>query len=326
MRQRRQRGLTLVELLITIVIMSIIAAGAAGMLSASLQAHAYATARSSLYQEGQLAMERMTAGVRNCTYLLIPNAHTPSRDTLAFSGAVNDDNDYYFGDTLFPRIDEDLGADGDANGAPGLEKYDDDGDSSADEGADEDDDEDGSSGEDPLDGQDNDGDGNVDEDFGADANADASPGIASMDDDGDGSVDEGQTDDDDEDGSSDEDPLNPVLYVSTQLLVAVPIPIKTIPENTNKTTGEKKAELKLEPLEPIRLDRTLREIHPDTGQTIVLSTHVKDFEVLYEADDGTHDPRISITLTLVGDNGETVTFSEYVYPRNIMQKCGKKVQ
>ena len=64
-----------------------------------------------------------------------------------------------------------------------------------------DDDEDGASDEDPIDGLDNDLDGNIDEDPGAESNADGRPGIAGIDDDGDGLVDEGDPDDDDEDGS-----------------------------------------------------------------------------------------------------------------------------
>ena len=66
---------------------------------------------------------------------------------------------------------------------------------------------------------------------------------------------------------------------------------------------------------------TLREWFPHTAQTVDLSTHVTSFQVTYEAPE-----RILITLTLTGDQGKSVTFSEYVCPRNILQKTGKRVR
>ena len=89
---------------------------AAGLLDASLQAHQHGTGRASLHREGLLAMSRMTEGVRRCTFLLVPNAHTVRRDLLVFSGLTNDDKDHYFDDALFPRIDEDLSWDMNADG------------------------------------------------------------------------------------------------------------------------------------------------------------------------------------------------------------------
>jgi hypothetical protein len=147
-------------------------------------------------------MERMTDGVRRSTYILIPNAHSPTREILAFSGRINDDDDYYFNDPLFPRIDEDTAFDMDEDGDDGIIGIDDGGDGYIDEGvADSDDDEGSYADEDPHDGVDNDGDGNVDEDISADSNADGAPGINRMDDDGDGPIDEGEVWDDDEDGT-----------------------------------------------------------------------------------------------------------------------------
>ena len=79
-------------------------------------------------------------------------------------------------DHLFPRIDEDMGQNMNADNEPGIKDYDDDGDTSVDEWFNTDDDEDGvllwGYNEDPLDGIDNDGDGNVDEDLNEDANSD----------------------------------------------------------------------------------------------------------------------------------------------------------
>jgi len=284
MRRPREKGLTLLELLITITIMGIIATAVMPLLSICLEAHSQGDARSRLHHEGLLAMERMTAGVRQCTYLLIPNAHAQVRDILAFSGTVNEDNDYYFGDPLFPRIDEDPKKQMTHDDKSGIAGVDDDGDGLTDEGAFNDDDEDGSDGEDPLDGIDNDGDGNIDEDTHDDAN------ILGMDDDADGIIDGGGPLDDDEDGTSNEDPLNPVIYF--------------FDSGTN----------------------TLTESLPYTGESVDLSTHVTLFQVTYEAPDTARNPRAQIALTLTSDDGESVQFVEYAYPRNILQKTGKRVR
>jgi len=247
MRFSDEKGVTLIELLLTVTIMGTIAAAGSAILSACLTAQGNSTARSGLYREGLIAMERMTSGVRRCTYLLIPNNHNQVRDILAFSGTYNDDDDYYFDDPLFPRIDEDPGEDIIGEKIPGTENVDDDGDGSTDEGNWKGEDEDGTNNEDPLDGVDNDGDGLIDEDFIGDATNDGAPGILAMDDDGDGSVDEGSDDDDDEDGSTDEDPLNALLYL--------------FDSGSN----------------------TLRESFPETGETTNLSTHVTLFRTTCEA-------------------------------------------
>ena len=292
MRRINEKGLTLVELLVAITIMGIIATAAIPLLSTCLDVHSQGNARSRLYQEGLLAMERMTSGVRRCTFLLIPNAHNTTRDILAFSGFVNDDDDYYFNDPLFPKYDEDLNYDMNEDMEPGIRGYDDDGDGAIDEGFfnQGDDDEDGVFDEDPIDGLDNDGDGNIDEDCGIDTNNDGAPGIAGIDDDQDGEVDEGSVWDDDEDGSFAEVGLIPVIY------------------SFDSGTG------------------TLTESVPYTGETTNLSTHVTQFQVTYEAPDATHGPRVQIALTLTGDDGESVQFVEYAYPRNILQKTGKRVR
>ena len=247
MKHPDEKGVTLIELLLALTIMGTIAAAGSAILSACLTAQGNSNARSGLYHEGLIAMERMTGGVRRCTYLLIPNNHNKVRDILAFSGTYNDDNDYYFNDPLFPRIDEDPASDMNLDSAPGIALIDDDGDGAIDDGGTGDDDEDGLIDEDQLDGLDNDGDGNIDEDTTLDTTKDGAAGIKGMDDDGDGSVDEGLFKDDDEDGSFGEDPLNALLYLFD--------------------SGS----------------RTLRESFPETGETTDLSTHVTLFRVTYEA-------------------------------------------
>ncbi|MFH1490276.1 MAG: prepilin-type N-terminal cleavage/methylation domain-containing protein [Pseudomonadota bacterium] len=280
-----QKGITLVELLIGIAIMGLIATAGASLLSASINANEKGDARAALYQEGLLAMERMVSGVQRCTYLLIPNAHNPTRDVLALSGFINDDNDFYFGDPLFPRIDEDPGFDMNNDTFAGIKGFDDNGDGSIDNGATGDDDEDGLINEDPKDGVDNDGDGLIDEDVSNDASNDGVAGIKGMDDDGDGTVDEGNFKDDDEDGANDEDGLNALVY------------------QFNSGAG------------------TLTESVPSQAKSVVLSSRVSGFQVSL----GTPECLL-ISLTLIGKQGETVSFSEYVYPRNILQKTGKRVR
>ena len=289
MTRLNEKGLSLIELLTAVTIFAIIAVGATGLLTSALDSSNYGDKRYGLYREGLIIMERLTGQAKRCTFLLIPNAHTPTRDILAVSGFTNDDGDNYFDDALFPRIDEDPGNDTNGDGEPGIALMDDDGDGSTDEsGQPDNDDEDAGINEDPWDGKDNDaggGDGNIDEDPPEDANNDGAPGIKGMDDDGDDSVDEGATEDDDEDGSSNEDPLNPLLYFW---------------ESGNSTLKEKDA---------------------NSGQTTVLSTRVTAFQATFEAPD-----RILITLTLTGDDGEIVTFSEYVHIENTYQRIGKRVK
>ena len=276
-------GFSLVEVVISVAIMGILSVGAVGLVQTCLQATAVEQESASLYEEGFLALERMRTGVKTCTWLLIPNAHNPVRDILAFSGTVNDDDDYYFGDPLFPRIDEDTGKDMNGDWESGIAGYDDDGNGWIDDGDDrEDDDEDNHKNEDNLNGEDDDGDGNIDEDTKNDMNGDGIPGVKEMDD-GDGE------EDDDEDGAKNEDPLNETIYVY------------------DDGAG------------------TLTEILPD-GTTGILSSRITDFRVIYETYRYYKHPRIEISLTLTGDDGESTTFSEFVFPENTVQPCGKRVR
>jgi len=239
--------MTLVELLLAITCMAIISAAATFFLSTTLDIEVQGSTRSELYREGLSVMEKMKQGVKRCTYLTIPNSHNPTRDILAFSGTINEDNDFYFGDPLFPRIDEDRNRNTNMDGLAGIAGLDDDGDGSIDEGDESDDDEDGSMNEDPLDGIDNDGDGNIDEDSGSDMNTDNQDGIKGMDDDGDGQVDEHVIGDDDEDGSQDEDNFNYIIY--------------SYDNATNRLT----------------------ESIPFTGESTILSSQVTFFQVTREA-------------------------------------------
>jgi len=291
MRKPSERGMTLVELLLAVMGMAIISAGATFFLSTTLDIEVQGSARSELYREGLSAMETMKEEVKRCTYLLIPNAHSPVRPILAISGSINEDNDFYFGDPLFPRIDEDPHDDMIKDWGPGIVGWDDDGDTLVDEPAgshsDWDDDEDGLENEDWIDGIDNDSDGNIDEDCTIFGYYDHGTyvGLQGIDDDGDGSIDEGQPADTDEDGERHEDPLNPTIF--------------HLVGGTN----------------------ILRLTNPYLAQTVDLSTNVTFFQVTWEA-----PQRILIELTLTGDDDSNIQFSEYVYIQNTFQKLGKRVR
>lgn len=289
MKRAPQQGLTLIELTIAIAVLSLIAAAAAAVLSICLQAQAYGMARSDLQREGSLAMERMVSQLRITSRVAIPNGRQPQRDQLAVAEGLNNDGDYYFDDPLFPRSDEDSNDDDNADTGSGLLGYDDDGDGVLDEEAAEDNDEDGTPGEDLLNGLDDDDDGAVDEDRSGDANGDGAPGVSGADDDGDGEIDEGDGGDDDEDGDTGEDPPEFLVYSFDGAA------------------------------------RTLTEFASATGTSTVLSGHVTAFSVLYEGTEATHDARVSITLSLTDEEGKTLTFQEKVYPRNMVQKWGRRV-
>lgn len=284
-----RRGMTLVELLVAATVLGLISLAAAGLARTVLQAHAMGDVRATLYRDGTAIMDRITGEIRRSTHVAIPNAAAPSRDVLAVSGRVNDDYDFYFGDPLFPRIDEDPSVELEIDLGPGLAGIDDDGDGSTDEGGllgAGDDDEDGDEDEDPYNGLDDDGDGSVDEDSGTDRNGDLRAGIAGMDDNGDGQIDKNGligAGDDDDDWSTDEDGFNYVIY--------------------REDTG------------------TLVEERHDDGVYGILSSQVSRFEAVWVAPD-----RIRITLDLTDEYGNVVTFSEVACPRNMYQKTGKRVR
>jgi prepilin-type N-terminal cleavage/methylation domain-containing protein len=293
MRAACEKGLTLIELVLAITITGIIASAGTALLWTCLEAQGHGEDRSRLYQEGLMAMERMTAGIRKTTVVLVPNGHSPTRDILAFSRLVNSDGDFYFADPLFPRVDEDP-HDYFSFGSYGIKGVDEDGDGMLDEENFKDEDEDGSFGEEPIDGLDNDGDGAVDEEVQPDYDMNGVPGISNMDDDGDNLVDEvpNKPADDDEDDLINEEEILFAVY------------------SYNASA------------------KTLTEIHShshngiyDPAPRVVLSDHVTNFEAFFDAPE-----RIRITMTLTGDDGESVTFCEYVCPRNALQRKGKRVR
>jgi len=194
---KSERGLTLVELLISIVIISMIAGVSTRMVGGALDSWEHNRGKEDLLNSARLAMERMISGVRTTTWVLLPlmisdptdplypaSSYYP-RDILAVSGMIDND-----GDGLF---DEDPYYDITWSNKSGIKGIDDNNDGLVDNGfAGADDDEDGVKNEDPIDGIDNDGDGRVDED----------PDSAFY----------SSADNDDGDWGSNEDVFDPLIY------------------------------------------------------------------------------------------------------------------
>ena len=295
-REKSAAGFTLVEVVIATAILALLAVGLTRMLQSHIRVTEAKESGLETYREGRAAMARMTRDVRVCTQLLIPNGYGTTRDILAVAGFHNDDDDYYFNDPLFPRVDEDPKKDIGDDGQPGIKGYDDDGDGWIDTSGDkEDDDEDyydhGTKNEDPVNGWDDDHDGTIDEDYGDDINDDDEPGIEDWDDDGDGQDDEGDKEDDDEDGDKNEDAVDALIFQFN-------------PDSSR-----------------------VEEVHTweKEDNTSVLCDHVTGFSVRYYDDNYYTYPYIQINLTLTADDGRIFTLSERVYPENTVQKTGRRV-
>jgi len=193
-------GFSLLELLVTVAVAGVLMAGLAGVVGQTLAQWAYAGGRQELLRQGHYALERMVDAVAATQRLLIPRVDDPLtghdeslRDVLALTldPALDRDGDGYADadNDRDLRVDEDIPADNNRDGGPGIVGLDDDGDGVVDEGvmpaAAEDNDEDGQLSEDWVDGVDNDGDGTVDEDLPKE-NFNSASGAGAVDNDGDG--------------------------------------------------------------------------------------------------------------------------------------------
>lgn len=236
-------GYTLLETLITTVLLSILMLSIGGLVESALQAERHSRQYNDTLQQARFAMQQMLRAVAGSRHLLIPLAENTAttwsesvRDVLAVTldptmdrnadgwADANNDKDYLDknGNGVrdvdeAERIDEDLGKDNTLDNAPGIIGIDDDNDGSIDEGTSVngifiDNDEDGVNVEDVLDGVDNDQDGTIDEDMDADMNGDGKSGIVAVDDDLDGAIDEADPSDDDEDGAIDEDGFEALVF------------------------------------------------------------------------------------------------------------------
>lgn len=237
----RQKGFSLIELLVTAVISLLVLAAMNGVLSQALQTKQAVQSHNDSIQAARFAMDKMVRVVGHSRLLLLPlndksftnwpenireqtvPASPPIGDsTLATAvlavtlPAYQDLDGDGFPDADDDRdgeIDEDLPSDMFNDAESGVWLIDDDGGGSVDEGSYNDsDDESISTNDDPINGIDDDDDNNIDEDPASDSNGDGCAGVCGVDDDNDGSIDEGNVDDDDEDGQQDEDWYNALVF------------------------------------------------------------------------------------------------------------------
>ncbi|MFW2403866.1 MAG: prepilin-type N-terminal cleavage/methylation domain-containing protein [Gammaproteobacteria bacterium] len=252
---RATAGLTLIELLVTLFIVTLLFAGLNSVVTGLLGSQTYLDERIALTRDAEFALNRIVRAVSHSRRLLLPlndkalsdwpenireqtvppsppiGSSTLATAVLAvtlpeyvdidFNGIPDADNDR---DGL---IDEDPGGDQSDDGASGIYGIDDGGDGSVDEFDVRDDDEYfNDADDDPENGIDDDNDNNVDEDPPADKNGDGCPGICGVDDDEDGNVDEGNANDDDEDGRTNEDGIEALVFYleGDELKERVPYP------------------------------------------------------------------------------------------------------
>jgi type II secretory pathway pseudopilin PulG len=263
------RGISYIELMIALSMGALLVVGLSGVVGMALQTQDLAQAKSSLTRQAQEAMHRLTWAVSHSRHLLLPlndnpktnwSEHireetvpaTPPTDgssrysavlavtlpvgvDLDLNGTADADND---GDGM---IDEDIGADNNFDGAPGVLGIDDNGDGTADDSSDfspsQDNDEDDRSTEDHMNGLDDDADGTLDEDLRADTNNDGKSGLIGVDDDRNGFIDEGNKNDDDEDGKEDEDWYDSLVFYLENGVLKERIPVPWDINSDSKVTG-----------------------------------------------------------------------------------------
>jgi prepilin-type N-terminal cleavage/methylation domain-containing protein len=254
---RTHAGFTLIELVVSLLVMVVLFAGLNSVVNGLLGSTTYVDERIALTRDAEFAMDRIVRSVGHSRLLLLPlvdkslsdwpenireetvppsppigssvkatavlAVSLPAYSDLDFDGFPDADND------RDGRIDEDVLADRNNDFASGIYLIDDGGDGLVDEGfltPNDDDEYFFDEDDDPENGFDDDNDSNVDEDPPSDANADGCPGTCGVDDDADGSVDEGAANDDDEDGQSDEDWYDALVYYldGSNLRERIPVP------------------------------------------------------------------------------------------------------
>lgn len=201
-------GFSLIELTAALVIGSLLLGGTYRLVVQTSAMRADSDQTNEKVLEIRFAMDRMVRTTQSSNRILLPldpairsvfAVTLPASVDRDGNGVADADND---GDGM---VDEDPGSDVTNDGQPGIILVDDDGDGLIDEGlgAAADDDESGLSNEDGFDNTDSDGDGRIDEDYGS---------LLAV--------------NDDADGSTDEDWLDPVVYLlsGTDLTERMPVP------------------------------------------------------------------------------------------------------
>jgi type II secretory pathway pseudopilin PulG len=310
-RLSRHSGLTIIELLISIVIGSVVVLALMSTISTTMNIDTELENERSMFADGQFAMKRIEGYLSGSKVLILPLAENSAtaysesvRDVLAFAmphaldsdldgwSDANNDKDFvdYNGNSVRDAgepelIDEDMGDDMNNDSKPGILGIDDDNDGNIDEDSNDDDDEDeglgGLRNEEKGNNYDNDWDGAFDEDNSGDQHKDGQAGLKGFDDDGDGSVDEGNAFDDDEDGFEDEDWLDSIVYFvsGTDLIERMPDP--------QAISGTEYTES-------------------------VIASNVSSLLVERIFLSGQHTVNVKITLVLVDSSGQSVTFESTI--------------
>lgn len=318
---QKYRGFTYVEILLALAIAALLMAGLGGVVGQALQIRDDAHERNELSRQAGFAMQRMARAISHTRRLLLPLNDNPNTNwpehireqTIPPSAPVGDstkatavlaltlpvdvdldangipdaDND---GDG---RVDEDLGADNNFDGAPGIALIDDNGDGRIDDSSAGnpfvDNDEDDLSGDETKNGMDDDADGSVDEDLTPDMNGDGQRGVAGIDDNGDGVIDQGDAKDDDEDGRLDEDWYDSLVYYLDNGVLKEHMPVPWDTNGDSQVTGadfviselaEQVSRFRVERSQQSGgrwqlIDLTLELTSPVSGEVISLNTRVR---------------------------------------------------
>ena len=192
----KQRGFTLIEILISSAIAALIMSGLIGVISLTLDAEDSSRNINDLTQQTRFAMQRMVTAISSTQRLMLPLADNPSTDwqeqlrveTVPASAPEGSSTKAtaVLAVTLSTTIDRDGDGWADANNDKDFHDYD----------------------NDTV--QDSDEPERIDEDVSDDNSNDNAAGIIGIDDDGNGTADDSSADDNDEDGSALEDSVDGV--------------------------------------------------------------------------------------------------------------------
>ena len=310
-RGANRAGFTLIEVVVTVAIGALLIAGLGGVVGQAFQVREVTREENDLTRQAHFALSQMARMAGHTRRLLLPLADNPATTTIAENvrdtatnggvlavslpadvdldgdGVPDADND---GDGF---LDEDLPADSNNDGRPGIRAIDDDGNWITDfclsPVGDDDESTSLTESEDPINSTDDDGDGAVDEDPPADMNGDGCPGLCGVDDDGDGTTDEGNAADDDEDGRIDEDWLDSggFFWANNTIVQRLPVPwdtngdgVVTGLDYVESTLADHVTRFRVERIPTTATDRALLvdltlELTGDRGETFSLHTQVR---------------------------------------------------
>jgi prepilin-type N-terminal cleavage/methylation domain-containing protein len=113
-RHSNDRGLTLIELLIALSILSVVITMVSGLLLSSIRSQGYSAQQDALLHTARLVMERMVRHTRQANRVLLPSDADPTTNILVLGGFVDNDGD--------GRYDEDPPGAGDEDGDGAMDE------------------------------------------------------------------------------------------------------------------------------------------------------------------------------------------------------------